>query len=72
MRLSCERLDIAYTIVAGAGFEIISKGERAQRCVTTGAAAANHQAIAVHFSALDQIPRAIHAIIYVNHAPVAL
>ena len=67
-----QRFEVADAVVAGAGFENIAEGERAQRRVAAGAAAGDHQAVAVDFAAFGQIARAVDAIVDVDDAPLAV
>src|SRR5260221_9116604 len=75
MRLDFVRLEeIAWEVadaeVAGAGFEEIAEGQRAERGVPAGAAAADRQPVAVHQPARDQILRAVDAVVQVYYAPL--
>src|SRR5690348_9762330 len=72
MTILFKQLDIAYAVVTRAGLEHVAKRQRRKRGVAAGASAANDQPVAVSFAALDQIARAVHAIIYVDHAPLAV
>ena len=72
MRVLFQGLQIADAIVTCAGFEGVAKHERAQRRVTPGAAAIDHQAIAIDFAARRQKLRAVAAIIHINNTPRAV
>ena len=47
VRVRGQRLEVADAVVAGAGLEDVAEGQRAQRGVAAGAAAADRQALAV-------------------------
>src|SRR6476659_482735 len=67
-----QRFDIADAEMTRARLENSSECQGAQRRVAAGAAAANHQAIAVDFSAVNQPARSVHTIIDVDNSPLAL
>ncbi len=72
VRVLGQRFEIADAVVARAGFENVAEGQRAERRVAAGAAAADRQAVAVDFAAFDEIARAVDAIIDVDDAPLAV
>ena len=63
---------IANAEVARTGLEHVSECERAKRSVTTCTSSGNHQPITINFTALNQEPRSIHAIINVNDSPLLI
>ena len=72
MRVRRQRLEVADAVVAGAGAERVVEGQRAQRGVAAGAAAADGQALAVDQAPLDEIARAVDAVVDVDDAPLAV
>ena len=72
MRVLFQCFEIAHAVVAGPGLEHIAKRKRAQRRIATGAAAVNHQAIAVNFAKTRQKLRAVYAIVHVNDSPLPI
>ena len=72
VRIQFQRFEIAHAVVTRARFEVIPKRQRAQCSVTAGAAAIDHQTIAVNFAVRRQKPRALHAIIDIDYAPGAI
>src|SRR6185369_6101469 len=70
MTVLFEQLDVAYAVVARTRFEDVAKRQRRQCSVAARAAAANDQPVAVGFATLDQITRAVNAIIHVDHSPL--
>src|ERR1041384_452587 len=58
--------------MAFAGLEKSAEGERGERRVAARAAAVNHATRAVCQALLDQIPRAVYAIVHVHDAPTSV
>ena len=71
VRVAGERLEVGDAVVAGAGREVVVEGERAERRVAAGAAAADRQALAVDLAALGQVARGGDAVVDVDDAPGA-
>jgi hypothetical protein len=63
------RLQIADAEVAGAGTEEIAERQGGERCIATGAPAANGSPLGVDQTALDQIPGAIDVVVDVDDPP---
>src|SRR5437588_9644066 len=69
VRIQLERFEIANAVVAGAGLEIVTKRQGAQRRISAGAAAIDHRSILIDIAALRQELRAINAIVDIDNAP---
>src|SRR5436190_10760091 len=67
-----ERLQIADSVVTRAGLERVTKCQSSERGVAAGASAPNDQTIPVCFAVLDEIARAIHAVVDVHHSPLPI
>src|SRR5262249_57082778 len=67
-----DHLKTADPVITRTGFENISKCQSRKRRVTAGAATADNQTIDISIAASRKISRSVHAIIYVNHAPLAI
>src|SRR6266550_8197892 len=67
-----QRFEVADAVVAGAGFENVTKRQRAERRVAAGAAAANRQAISIDFAAYRKIKCAIDAIVDIDNTPLTV
>jgi hypothetical protein len=69
--LDLQGLQIAHPEVARAGTKDVSKRQRTERGVATGAAPSDGEPVAVDVAALYQIPGPVHAIVNVDDAPLA-
>src|SRR6266550_3857129 len=67
-----QRFEIADAVVAGAGFENVTKRQRAERRVAAGAAAADCEPIAVDFAAFSKIARAVDAVVDIDDTPLTV
>src|SRR5262245_16390787 len=67
-----ERGDVAHAVIAGSALKEVAEGQRRQRRVAAGAAAADDASLAVDPPLRCEEPRAGDAIVDVDHAPVQL
>src|SRR6185503_5858395 len=67
-----KQFQIADAVVTRARFEDLTKRERRKSCVPARAAAANDQPIGVRLTSLDQIARAVCAVIDVDNSPLTV
>ena len=67
-----ERLEVGQPVVAGARGEVVVEDQRAQRGVTAGAAATDHETLAVHQPLGREMPRRVEAVHRVDDAPGAV
>src|SRR6185295_13135114 len=70
MRFFCQRFSIADAVVAGSGAERVTESQRTKRRVAPRAAAGNHKAIAIDFTLLNQITRAVCTVVDINYSPL--
>jgi hypothetical protein len=72
VRLLRQQLQIGHAEVARAGPEEVGEGERGERRVASGAAAADRQPLAVGQPLLGQVAGGVGAVLDIDDAPVAL
>src|SRR5438046_392914 len=69
MRIACKRLQICNTVVTRTSRKHIVKYKCAQRCVSTGTAAANCHALAVNVASPLEIAGGVDTILDIDDSP---
>src|SRR5438034_10480689 len=67
-----ERLQVADPEIAGTGLEEIPKSQSAHGGIATSTPSFYGDTIPIHLSILDEMTRAVDAVVNVNHAPLSV